>query len=78
MLNKENQIVFGTGSKVNKEHRHDVIKENEVTESVNVADNDFNPSKENFWKIFGHFKIISRKRKCFQEEVDNVIHNGQC
>ena len=55
-LNTENLIVVGTGSKKRKEYYHDIIKENEVTESRNVADNDFNQTKKEFEKKFRHIK----------------------
>lgn len=47
-LNTENQIVVGTGSKKDKEYDHGIIKESEVTESENVADNGFNQTKKDF------------------------------
>ena len=46
-LSKESQVV-GTGSIKDKEYQHDIISENEVIESVNVADNNFAQSKEAF------------------------------
>lgn len=47
-LNTENQIVVGTGSKKDKEYDRGIIKESEVTESENVADNGFNQTKKDF------------------------------
>lgn len=55
-LNTGNQIFVGTGGKKYKEYYHDITKENEVTESRNVADNDFNQTKKEFEKKFGHIK----------------------
>ena len=46
-LSKESQVV-GTGNIKDKEYHHDINTENEVTESVNVADNNFAQSKEAF------------------------------
>ena len=47
-LNIENQIVVGTGSKKDKEYDRGIIKESEVTENGNVADNGFNQTKKDF------------------------------
>ena len=47
-LRKESQVVVGTGSIKDKEYHHDIINEIEVTESVNVVDNNFIQSKEAF------------------------------
>ena len=47
-LNTENQIAVDTGSKKDKEYDRGIIKESEVTENGNVADNGFNQTKKDF------------------------------
>ena len=47
-MSKESQVVVGTGSIKDIEYHHDIINKNEVTESVNVVDNNFIQSKEAF------------------------------
>ena len=78
-MNKESNIIVGTGSKEDKEYHHDIINENEVTERPNAIDNHSSKSEEMFLEDFRTFeKIVSCRGKCFQEAVTNIIHNGQC
>ena len=65
-LNKESNLIVGTGSKEDKEYHRDIINENEVTERVNAIDNDSSKSKESFLEDFRTFK------KSFLAEV-NVL-----
>ena len=63
-LNKESNLIVGTGSKEDKEYHRDIINENEVTERVNAIDNDSSKSKESFLEDFRTL------RKLFLAEVN--------
>ena len=55
-MNKESNLIVGTGSKQDKEYHHDIINENEVTDRVNAIDNDSSKSEESFLEDFWTFK----------------------
>ena len=63
-LNKESNLIVGTGSKKDKEYHRDIINENEVTDRVNAIDNYSSRSEESFLKDFRAFK------KSFLAEVN--------
>ena len=44
-LNKESNLIVGTGSKKDKEYHCDIINENEVTDRVNAIDKDSSKSE---------------------------------
>ena len=76
-LNKESNLIVGTGSKEDKEYHRDIIDENEVTNRVNAINNDFSKSEENFLEHFRPFeKSLFGRCKFFQEAVTNIIHKG--
>ena len=62
-LNKESNLIVGTGGKEEKEYHRDIINQNEVTERVNAIDNDSSKSEESFLGDFRTFK------KSFHAEV---------
>ena len=47
-MNKESNIIVGTGSKEDKEYHRYITNENEVTERVNAIDNHSSMSEEMF------------------------------
>ena len=51
-LNKESNLIVGTGSKEEKEYHRDTINENEVTKRINLIDNNSSKSGENFLEDF--------------------------
>ena len=72
-LNKESNLIVGTGSKEDKEYHRDIIIENEVTDRVNenevidrvnAIDNDSSKSEGSFLEDFRTFK------KSFLAEVN--------
>ena len=63
-MNKESNLIVGTGSKQDKEYHHDIINENEVTDRVNTIDNNSSKSEESFLEDFWTFK------KSFLAEVN--------
>ena len=78
-LNKESNLIVGTGSKKDKEYHRDIINENEVTDRVNAIDNYSSRSKESFLEDFRTFKkSFLAEANFFQEAVTNIIHSGQC
>ena len=77
-LNKESNLIVGTGSKEDKEYHRHIINENEVTDRVNAIDNNSRKSEEIFLEDFWTFKKSFLAETIFQEAVTNIIHNGQC
>ena len=57
-LNKERNLIVGTGSEEDKEYHRDIINENEVTERVNAIVNDSSKSEESFLEDFWTFKKL--------------------
>ena len=77
-LNKESNLIVGTGSKEDEEYHRHIINENEVTVRVNAIDNNSRKSEESFLEDFWTFKKSFLAETIFQEAVTNIIHNGQC
>ena len=55
-LNKDGNLIVGTGSKEDKEYHRHIINGNEVTQRVNAIDNDSSKSEESFLEDFQTFK----------------------
>ena len=82
-LNKESNLIVGTGSKKDKEYHRDIINENEVADRVNAIDNDSSRSDESFLEDFRTFKKsflrevnVFKKRWLTSYTADNVTKSN--
>ena len=68
-LNKESNLIVGTGSKKDKEYHRDIINENEVTDRVNAIDNYSSRSKESFLDFRTFKKSFLRELNVFKKQL---------
>ena len=67
-LNKESNLIVGTGSKKDKEYHRDIINENEVADRVNAIDNDSSRSDESFLDFRTFKKSFLREVNVFKKQ----------